>query len=131
MIKNYVCVDGKKYYLGQTYEFYDDEDKKMRGELAGYIKKHPCPWVIIDYSGLCVSYKFIREMKPQRPEIAIDEPVFDATGNPRHFAGWFEDGKPLCFSNGRTSHTESGLYFTARITTKSGQVWPPEVTNEN
>ena len=65
--------------------------------------------------------------KPQRPEIAIDEPVFDLrTGKPRLFAGWNEDGKPTLWMHGNHSHTTSHRYVPMGIKTKSGQVWPTE-----
>ena len=64
---------------------------------------------------------------PQRPEIAIDEPVFDLrTGKPRLFAGWNEDGKPTLWMHGKHSHTTSHRYVPMGIKTKSGQVWPTE-----
>jgi len=67
---------------------------------------------------------------PNRPEIAIDEPVWtrnfiDTEWLPSNFAGWCKN-KPLIWCHGATSHTTTYKAERNCVKTKSGQIWPPE-----
>lgn len=46
-------------------------------------------------------------------DIAVDTPVWVRMDRgewvPRHFSGVTEEGNPMCFTNGRTSHSAEGL----------------------
>ena len=124
---DYICVNGERYMIGGKYEFTDNPDCRWQiAVLMGYVSDADFPWITDSQISEEGAYMHIRKARPKRPEIAIDEPVFDHLGSPRHFAGWTPDGRPTFFLQGRTSHTATGLYHGKSIKTQSGQVWPPE-----
>jgi hypothetical protein len=113
------------------------EAKRLRyqiGVMQAYLDgarievKRSNGWIPLDgpcWDWVCNEYRVEGGVEPASPSISKDQPVWvqdDGDGDywaPAHFSHW-EDGKPKCFNEGRTSFTTNETVTWDKIRLSNG-----------